>query len=552
VTDTPGRRPLPPELSPRGKPGRSKGAAVRPPARHSTTTARPVPQAGVRRFTRAVSWVATLTSTIVLLGSAGLYAYVSVLDSKITRIGAICIKDCDYARPGEANSAQNFLLVGVDSRAGANSTGSLAGLQDGRQSGERSDTTMLVHISAKRDKVTAVSFPRDLLVQVPAYRSGGGQQVGPQPAKFNAAFAYGGPKLLVKTIETNFGVRVDHYIQIDFAGFRNMVNALGGVQICLSVNAYDPGGDGSGGSGFRLSAGRHTIGGDLALQFVRQRHGLNGGDLDRVQRQQRFLASVMRKVKSAGTLGNPLRLNAFLNATVNAVKLGNTSRDDLFTLAQKMKGVGTGNVQFFTIPTSGGHSAGNIGSVLDVDAPATRRLMQAIKDDTDVNAPPKPAASPSPGKSNPASPAPVLTVALDRITVTQVQNASGRQGLGSKAAADLAALGVKVAGPAVQAPGTGGTGVTATTVRYGSGRVDSAKTIAAAIPGSTLLADPNLPASTLQVLVGSSYTGAKAVTVTPSAAASTAAIVPSTPASASPSPVPVKPNFNAATADCGP
>jgi LCP family protein required for cell wall assembly len=164
-------------------------------------------------------------------------------------------------------------------------------------------------------------------------------------AKLNSAFENGGPSLLIRTIEELSGLRVDNYVQIDFDGFQSMVNTLGGVEVCLSEPAKEKD------SGIDLEAGRQTIKGSQALAFVRQRKGLPNGDIDRIGRQQQFIAGIVRKTLSAGTLLNPFRLNSVLNVATDALQVDDdTSIDDLRDLAVRFRTFTAGGVIFSTVP----------------------------------------------------------------------------------------------------------------------------------------------------------------------------------------------------------
>jgi LCP family protein required for cell wall assembly len=214
--------------------------------------------------------------------------------------------------------------------------------------GQRSDTVILAHLyGGKSNKVQLVSFPRDSVVDIPAYTDAKGRRHEAQHNRINYAFNEGGPKLLVQTVEQLTNVRIDHYLQVDFDGFQSMVDKLGGVDVCLSRPAKDHF------SGIDLSAGKHHIDGAVALSFVRQRHGLQNGDIDRIKRQQQFIGAMVRKVLSAGTLANPLKLNGFLNVATSSLKADEgLDFKQLRTLALRMRNLGAGNVIFATIPLS--------------------------------------------------------------------------------------------------------------------------------------------------------------------------------------------------------
>lgn len=425
--------PLPPSLSPRDSASAGRGGFTAG------------GMSGWQRAGRALAWIAATFSVVVLLASGGGYLYVRSQFASIKEVAGLCLRDC-AGSPSEVGSTENFLLVGSDTRSGANSTGVNAGLADqGAGSGAtygNSDTTLLVHLSADRSKVIVISFPRDMVVTVPNFTSSTGQAQGGRPEKFNYAFAAGGPALLVKQVEQLTGLPVDHYLSIDFAGFQSMVSALDGVTVCLSQAAYDPGGDGSGGSGFKASAGVHKLDGIQALEYVRQRHGLPHGDLDRIQRQQRFLSALIRQAKAPSTLLNPIKLNQFINAIVtNVSKDSGTSETDLLGLANKFHNLSTNNVEFNTVPVgaaiNGTGPLGYLGDYLNIDAAKARTLFQAVHDDQDPANPPKPKASAATSKPMLATPPAVpLTVTPARISLA-VANGSGITGRGTSASGQL-------------------------------------------------------------------------------------------------------------------
>jgi LCP family protein required for cell wall assembly len=461
----------------------------------------------MHRYSRALSWVATLTSAIVLIVSGAAYGYISYLNSKITHFGSLCVRNC--GTPAGEVAGQNFLLVGVDSRAGANGTGVNANLKDATTGGERSDTTLLVHIGGGGGRVDALSFPRDTLMTVPAYTTPTGAVIPAHQAKFNAAFAEGtdadpqhggGPQLLTAMIKDSFRLQVDHYVQVDFAGFQNIVKALGGVTVCLTHATYDPVG-----TGFRDSAGIHKLDAVRALQFVRQRDGLPGGDLDRINRQQRFLAAILRETLSAGTLTNPAKLNNVLTSALSSLKLDNgTNLDDLETLGKKLKGLSSGGVHFFTLPTGGGFTDGGLGSVLPIDSAKAQPLLQAFHDDEDptkISTPRKAAAKTTP---------PVVAAALSTVHVTSINNGSGVRGASAAAETKLRARGVTVDAIATAARAT------ATTISYGSGAEAQARALLPLFPGSSIVADAQATTGTVHVTLGAAASAGPTTTSTTS------------------------------------
>ncbi|MCW2600287.1 MAG: cell envelope-related transcriptional attenuator [Frankiales bacterium] len=455
---------------------------------------------------RILSWIALSTAVVVFLGAGGLWVAFNHYTGQISRINLPGIAG-HTAPKGAPRNAQNFLLVGSDTRAGANGVGT-QGVGGSFVSGQRSDTVILMHLYGNSDKAELLSFPRDSYVEIPAYTNPTTGHVTPaHHDKLNSAFSLGGPALLIATIENLSNIRIDHFVQIDFAGFKGMVNKLGGVDICLTTAAQDHY------TGINLSAGPHHISGDTALAFVRQRYGLANGDLDRIARQQQFIGSLVHKVLSAGTLLNPLKLNGFLDVATSSVQADkNLSGNDIKNLALRLSKFSSGGVLFSTLPISDIAGVRNGASVVLLDPTKDEQLFAALRSDQAPGAPAstgtKPATTP-------------LIVSPGNVRVA-VFNGSGVTGVGRKAAADIAPLGFQVIG----IPTNRGSGATQTTIYYGASKADSARTLQAAIPGSLIQADNSL-GSTLDLVVGSTYKGAQKVTVsttttTPSGTTTTA------------------------------
>ena len=506
---------LPPEMDPRRKPSDGaprvtrayRGAAA--PARPTLPPVAPPPRRSRgRRTARVLSWIAVSLSVTILAVAVLGYIAVDHYNGNISRIsGSLHLPGARTPRSAPRN-ATNYLLVGSDSRAGLAAGQGEQGRGAEFVVGQRSDTVILAHFYGGSDKAQLVSFPRDSYVQIPEFtdpKTGVVHQAHHE--KLNAAFAEGGPKLLVATIELLTNIRIDHFLQIDFAGFKGMVDKLGGVDVCLQHDAFEHD------SGIALTKGNHHIAGDQALAFVRQRKKLPDGDIDRIRRQQFFIGSVVRKTLSAGTLLNPFKLNGFLNiATSSLTGDASLSVGNLKDLALRLRGFSAGGVIFSTVPIADIGGRRNGASVVLLDEAKDEELFAALRQD---RAPDAPAAK------KPASGA-ALTVRPEAVRV-RVFNGAGITGLGRKAAADLSAVGFTVVG----VPGNRDGGASATTISYGPDKLDSARTLAAAIPGAVLQEDPSL-ARTLELVVGSSYTGAQAVRVTgtptprPSASASPA------------------------------
>jgi LCP family protein required for cell wall assembly len=283
-------------------------------------------------------------------------------------------------RPEKTSRALNYLVVGSDSREGLTraQTRKLKVGTTAVAAGGRSDTMFLIHISKSRDSAVIISLPRDTLVQVPAHISQDGTTDIPErPGKLNASFAFGGAPLLIQTIEKMTNLKIDHYVEINFAGFTGVVDALGGVEVCSKVPINDPK------SHLVLSAGTHTLDGIDALKYVRTRDFDGRGDIGRMERQQQFISAVLRKATSTGVLLNPIKLANFYNATISTVKMDEgLDKNDLLTLAKQMRNLSSGNIRTLTVPIAnpnGRHP--EVGSVVIWDEILAADLWTRVRDD---------------------------------------------------------------------------------------------------------------------------------------------------------------------------
>lgn len=237
----------------------------------------------------------------------------------------------------------NILIMGSDSREGAgNKIDAYAG------GGQRADTTILMHVSADRAEAYGVSLPRDALVTRPDCKSRSGEVTpGAKLAMFNTAFAIGGEACTVKTVETLTGIYINDYITLDFNGFKNVVDAVDGVQVCIPKAVDDRA------HGITFDAGTQVLTGQQALNYVRERYVLSlNSDYGRMKRQQAFLASMIKKVVSAGTLSRPTRVLSVLNAATRSLTVspGLDSVSKLADLALQFKNTGLNDIQFITVP----------------------------------------------------------------------------------------------------------------------------------------------------------------------------------------------------------
>lgn len=243
----------------------------------------------------------------------------------------------------KAPAAVNILVMGSDTRAGANGAaagGSTPGL---------SDTTLILHLSASRKYAYGVSLPRDAMVERPdcAQKDGSGISSGGL-VQFNSAYAVGGPLCTVKTVEALTGIRMNHFVVIDFVGFKAMVDAINGVEICVPEEVNDTVGN------INLPAGTYNVSGQQALDYVRVRHDIGAptGDIGRMKRQQTFIAAMINKVVSAGTLANPVRLFNFLDAATESLTTDKefANLKQMASLGRSLKNIGLDKVKFVTVP----------------------------------------------------------------------------------------------------------------------------------------------------------------------------------------------------------
>ncbi|WP_245239130.1 LCP family protein [Streptomyces sp. MZ04] len=322
------------------------GTAPEPKAAYAPGAGSSPTGAGVaRRRRRWLRWTAIGAATVVL-GTAGAgWAIYNKLDGNITKDTDAAAELARYEKERPTplvHDAQNILLIGSDTRAGRGNK------RYGRDQGtQRSDTTILLHLAADRQSATAVSIPRDVMVDIPSCRRPDGSRTRAQFAQFNWAYEFGGTACTIRTIEKLTDIRINHHIVIDFAGFKDMVDAVDGVEVCLKAPIKDKD------AKVQLAAGRQTLNGERALGYVRARKSIgNGSDTDRMDRQQEFLAALVNKVRSNDVLLNPAKLYPVLDAATSALTTdpGLASLRGLYELVRGMRNIPTERVQFLTVP----------------------------------------------------------------------------------------------------------------------------------------------------------------------------------------------------------
>ncbi|WUH51127.1 LCP family protein [Streptomyces sp. NBC_00443] len=336
---------------------------------------------------------------VIAAGGAG-WAVYAKLNSNITPDEAAAAELARYEKERPTalvSGAQNILLIGSDSRAGQGNR------RYGKDSGtERSDTTILLHLSGKRRSATAVSIPRDLMVDVPGCRKPNGSRSEPMFAMFNYAFQMGGSACTIRTVERMTDIRVDHHMVVDFHGFKEMVDAVDGVEICLSKPINDKA------AKLRLPAGKVSLNGEQALGYVRARKTLgDGSDTDRMDRQQRFLAALVHKVQSNDVLLNPVRLYPVLDAATSSLTTDPdlASLRGLYELARGVRDIPTERVQFLTVPRESYIYNANRDQLVE---PEAERLFERLRVDAPVKVVNSSETPQGPEPSDRTSPAPTF------------------------------------------------------------------------------------------------------------------------------------------------
>ncbi|MEK9524499.1 LCP family protein [Streptomyces sp. NPDC087908] len=329
-----------------------------------------------RRRRHWLRWTALGVSLVVLAAAGVGWWFYRKLDGNITTDTTAADELRRYEKerpPAVASAARNILLIGSDTRSGEGNR------KYGKDRGtQRSDTTILLHLSAGKKTATAVSVPRDLMVTIPGCRKADGTRTREQFAQFNWAFEFGGTACTIRTVEKLTGIRVDHHMVIDFRGFKKMVDAVDGVEVCLKEPVDDPA------AKLKLPAGRQTLHGEQALGFVRARKSLgNGSDTERMDRQQQFLGALVSKVQSNGVLLNPTRLYPVLDAATKSITTdqGLDSLRDLYDLARSMRAIPTDQVQFLTVPRRPYTYNANRDELVQ---PAASQLFRQLREDRAV------------------------------------------------------------------------------------------------------------------------------------------------------------------------
>ncbi|MEU3198999.1 LCP family protein [Streptomyces sp. NPDC006996] len=432
---------------------------------------------------RKPRWVLRTVTTlsVVVLASAGIgHAVLSGLDEDIARVDPFR----DMKNRPEAGHGMNILLVGTDGREKIGEEEQRKYRLGGTPC-HCTDTIMIVHISEDRDRASVVSLPRDSYAETPPHtdRVSGEQHKG-HPLKLNAAYAEGGPQLTVRTVEKMTRVKIDHYLEVDFTSFMKTVDVVGGVEICTDRRLKDSH------TGLDLPAGRHTLQGGEALRFVRARHVDGASDLSRMKRQQHFVAALVDRATSSGILLNPMKFRDVTRAVLGSVRADKGfGTGELLDLGRAMRNFSPSSSEFTTVPIARmGHVVKGVGSTLKWDTEKSRHIFDALRRDQSLSG----QRSPDAAQRVPVDP---------RQIRVRVENGTGTAGLGRRVDAALAATGFSTTRAPVDAAEQD---VKRTVVAYDPRWDRSAKSLAAALPGSELRAVKGQGA-TLKVIAGTDF-----------------------------------------------
>ncbi|PSK97073.1 LytR family transcriptional attenuator [Murinocardiopsis flavida] len=433
------------------------------------------------------AWAAIATTAAVIAGSLGGYGFYWDLTGNITT------EDVEFGefgdRPGKIEGAMNLMLVGSDVRTGENA-------KYGAAEGERPDTLVIAHISPGRQGAIMVNLPRDTMLELPACRKVGDKPgYAPHSGMIGDTMSLGGVECLWKTVEKLTGIHIDHFVSVDFGGFKGMVDSLGGVDMCIPKPLQDKK------AKLNLKAGEQRLNGEQSLAFVRSRYSQGDGtDLGRIERQQEFMGAMLKKVMSSDILTSPSNLRGFLGAVTDSITVDEElTVDTMMDIAIAMREVDLENIEFVTVP-NGAHPADP--NRVAWSEPAAGELFKAIAKDAD--------SLPGKGKGDkgdkkgggggakkddaPAVPPGDVSV--------EVINGTGTPGLGTQVAELLGGKDFQVAGsgnPQGEVPAE-------TTVYYGEGKKGHAKALADTLENAKVAADPALD-STVRLVMAADWKG---------------------------------------------
>ncbi|MFD7453261.1 LCP family protein [Kitasatospora sp. NPDC059827] len=443
-----------------------------------------------QRRRRVLKWTAGTGALVMVAGCGGAYYLYQHFNSNLTSVKVQLGNEEE--RPKAAGDALNILVIGTDSRQGL-----------GREYGDagstgHADTTLLFHVSKDRSNATVVSIPRDLMVPIPECQNDKGKKIpGVARDMFNNSLGQDGRDAgcTWKTVEKLTGIRVDHFVQVNFEAVKTLSTAVGGVEVCAAKDIDDKD------SHLKMSKGRHVVQGEEALAFVRTRHAVGfGGDLTRIPLQQQFISAMIRKIKSDDTLTSPGKLYQLADAATKALTVdsGIGSVDKLKNLAQDISKVDTKNITFTTVPVL--DDPGNKDRLV-LHQPDAGQVFSMIAGDRSLTETAAPAATPD--ASAPAAPAAPSSAApavdAKGVQVT-VRNGSGTRGQSGPTVEKLKGKGFAKAAVGSDAPPAA-----TSTVFHPAGQEAEAAALAAALglPADAVKPNPKAgPKDPLLVVLG--------------------------------------------------
>jgi LCP family protein required for cell wall assembly len=430
--------------------------------------------------------VLTITSALTLVAATGAWALTSYVSGSLGRV--------DAGTTGTPSSGPvNILVAGIDTRSGLTRKEEIE-LHVGNDVGLNSDTLMLVHIAASHDSVRVVSLPRDSWVSIPGHGMN----------KINAALGFGGPALMVRTVEQATGLVVNDYVEVDFLAFVKVIDALGGVNICLPFAIHDSY------TGLHLSAGEHHVDGVTALKFARDRHSFALSDLTRIKDQQQLLSSMLAEATDSGVLANPFRLQSFLSSVTAAFTVDKGF--NVIRLADEVRGIRSQNITFTTVPLASLNYVTPTGqSAVLWDKPAATALFAQLRNDTQ---PARHAGRASHRRSGSKRPSSRAQVSVDVFNGTLIS------GLSASTGRELTGLGFGLHRAGLNWPHHH---VAKTVIQYPPAQAADARLLHAVLPGASLEAVPGLARIRLILgTAGHAVTGGRPAATTTGTAATTA------------------------------
>lgn len=442
---------------------------------------------------RVAAWSSVALVGVLVAGSLVAYAKYRAFWDSITRVDVAGLVG---PQPPKYNNAENILLIGSDTRLKQRGIGGSEAVNPG----QRSDTLMLLHISPGHHSVTVVSIPRETMVPIlacPASDGTAGQQADPgQLELINAALDFGGPACTWKTFEAVTNIHVDHFIELDFTGFEKIINDLGGVNVCLPFSVDDPL------SGLRLSAGVHHVFGTEALAFWRTREDLgDGSDLERIQRDQFLMVSLVQGIEHSGLLGSPGKVLKVVGDATSAMTTDTgLDQNAMLQIADSLRGVTSGSVQFVTAP--------NIPYEPDIndvmfEQPQADELFKAIAHDTTLPTAKKPAKG---RKTKKAAAPPVLDATPSQVKVN-VENGSGIDGIADQVGSDLTSRGFDVVGTG----DANNFSYDNSVIEYAAASdLPAVNTLKAQLSNVEVVQNSSLTPGTIELIVGSSFSALNA------------------------------------------